>query len=185
MYLKYSNNKGFTLIELLVVIAIIGILSSVVLASLNTARTKAKDAKRLSDMKQIQLALEFYYDSNNQYPGPVSSYGEGSTCGGWDTSRLDSDGDGRPFIEPLIDGKFFSIVPTDPLDSSGTSCGGYDYYRYSAGSYGCDSSKGAFFVLGVRNMESSDRPHPSSPGWSCPSRDWQVEFDWVIGKFTS
>ncbi len=61
--------KGFTLIELLVVIAIIGILSSVVLASLNTARQKARDARRISDLKNIQLALELYADSNQgSYP---------------------------------------------------------------------------------------------------------------------
>ena len=65
----YKQNRGFTLIELLVVIAIIGILSSVVLASLNTARQKSRDARRISDMKQIQLALELYFDANgNSYP---------------------------------------------------------------------------------------------------------------------
>jgi type II secretion system protein G len=60
--------RGFTLIELLVVIAIIGLLSSVVLASLNSARTKGRDARRLSDVKQVQLALELYYNDNAKYP---------------------------------------------------------------------------------------------------------------------
>ncbi|HEY4483033.1 MAG TPA: type II secretion system protein, partial [Candidatus Paceibacterota bacterium] len=64
---KYS--KGFTLIELLVVIAIIGILSSVVLASLNTARVKARDARRISDINSLQLALELYSNDNSgKYP---------------------------------------------------------------------------------------------------------------------
>lgn len=63
-----KTNKGFTLIELLVVIAIIGLLSSVVLASLNSARTKARDARRVADIKQMQTALELYYDTNKRYP---------------------------------------------------------------------------------------------------------------------
>ena len=66
------KNKGFTLIELLVVIAIIGILSSVVLASLNSARRKSRDARRVADIKQIQLALELYFDANGEYPDALS-----------------------------------------------------------------------------------------------------------------
>jgi prepilin-type N-terminal cleavage/methylation domain-containing protein len=65
--------RGFTLIELLVVIAIIGILSSIVLASLNTARLKSRDARRIADMKQLQLALQLYYDANSAYPAALSS----------------------------------------------------------------------------------------------------------------
>lgn len=68
-----KSSKGFTLIELLVVIAIIGILSSVVLASLNSARVKGRDAKRVSDLSQVKLALELYFDSNRQYPTATSS----------------------------------------------------------------------------------------------------------------
>lgn len=67
------KNRGFTLIELLVVIAIIGILSSVVLASLNSARQKSRDARRISDVKQLQLALELSFDSNAEYPDALSS----------------------------------------------------------------------------------------------------------------
>ncbi len=60
--------QGFTLIELLVVIAIIGVLSSVVFASLNSARTRGNDAARISNVKSLETAMELYYDTNNTYP---------------------------------------------------------------------------------------------------------------------
>lgn len=63
---------GFTLIELLVVIAIIGLLSSVVMASLNTSRIKARDSKRIQDLRQLQTALVLYYDDNTSYPNALS-----------------------------------------------------------------------------------------------------------------
>ena len=66
---KFKNNSAFTLIELLVVVAIIGLLSSVVMASLNSARGKARDAKRASDVHQLKNALQMYYiDNNGSYP---------------------------------------------------------------------------------------------------------------------
>jgi prepilin-type N-terminal cleavage/methylation domain-containing protein len=63
-----KNKRGFTLIELLVVIAIIGLLSTLSVVALNNARSRARDARRVADVKQIQTALELYYNAVNQYP---------------------------------------------------------------------------------------------------------------------
>ena len=78
----YKNrSRGFTLIELLVVIAIIGILSSVVLASLNTARSKGNDAAIQSDLSTIQTEAEIYYGGtgNNSYAADGNA---GTSCAG-------------------------------------------------------------------------------------------------------
>ena len=99
-----NNKKGFTLIELLVVIAIIGVLASIVLVSLNNARVKARDTRRISDIKNIQLALELYYDSNVKYPTVLSGVGgldQATSCGSQ---------------------KCMTTVPTDP-----TSAAAYTY----------------------------------------------------------
>ena len=63
-----QNHKGFTLIELLVVIAIIGILSTLAVVSLGNARVRARDSKRLSDVRSLQSALEIYYTDQGSYP---------------------------------------------------------------------------------------------------------------------
>src|SRR3989339_381692 len=68
---KNNNIKGFTLVELLVVIAIIGLLSTFAVVSLNEARLKARDARRLADVKQMMTALEIYYSSCGRYPSAV------------------------------------------------------------------------------------------------------------------
>lgn len=63
-----NRNRGFTLIELLAVIAIIGILATVVITSLSSARQKGRDARRIADIKNIELSLKLYYADNLKYP---------------------------------------------------------------------------------------------------------------------
>jgi prepilin-type N-terminal cleavage/methylation domain-containing protein len=60
----FKNKKGFTLIELLVVIAIIGLLSTLAVVALSSARDKARDAKRAADMKQMQTAMEMVFTNS-------------------------------------------------------------------------------------------------------------------------
>lgn len=189
MTTKNLQSKAFTLIELLVVIAIIGLLASIVAVQVNKARAKARDTRRLADIKMIQTALEMYYDEYNKYPETTN--GVADPCGGWDISN-----DGN-FISLLKENGFLQKDIADPKEASG--CGNYKYFKYGAGGYNCDPSRGDFYVLGVVDMEGSGNPHPNSPGWSCNldsafgpcvnldtfngCRNWQREFEWVTGGF--
>ncbi len=91
MYTKI-NTRGFTLIELLVVIAIIGILASVVLASLNSARDKGVDAKVKSNLSGFKANAAIYYDDNGAvYLG---------FCGS--QSALDSLASAKDTVSPIV-----------------------------------------------------------------------------------
>ncbi len=127
----FKHTKGFTLIELLVVIAIIGVLASVVLASVNTARSKSRDARRIADFGQIRLALEFYYDKYGAYPGP------GSTAVCNDTANQHLDGwcrdtrhnNGAESITNWIPGlqEFLPSMPHNPKPYSPRGASPYHY----------------------------------------------------------
>ena len=88
--------KGFTLIELLIVIAIIGILASALLVSFGGARQSARDARRLSDLRQVQAALELYFNKSGNYPLGVMGSSWGSlettlTTAGIGVTRIPND----------------------------------------------------------------------------------------------
>ncbi len=108
MNMIHLYKRGFTLIELLVVIAIIGVLASIVLASLDSSRKKGRDARRLADIKQLQLALELYYDQNNSFPASIST--AAGSCGGSSCAAAN-----------LVTPGYISVVPTDPSNQ-------VDYY---------------------------------------------------------
>lgn len=71
--MNVNNKKGFTLVELLVVIAIIGLLSTIAIVSLGSARAKARDTKRIADMKQVATALEQYFSDQGGYPSVTTA----------------------------------------------------------------------------------------------------------------
>ena len=171
-----KKGAGFTLIELLIVIALLSILMGAVIVGVNPAARlgEAGDAVRISDLKMIVGALEQYLIANGRYPARTAD----GCCDGWDQGPC---GSNETFIQGLVTQGFMKNVPTDPTGGSGTGCYGYAYYRYPAGYWGCDSSKGPFYILGVWNMESSGRPHPDSPGVGCGL--WELYFDWVTIGF--
>lgn len=124
------SGGGFTLIELLVVIAIIGLLASIVMASLNSARSRARDAKRIGDLKQIATALElFANDNNGTYPAtcPWSSW----LC--WPT---------------FIPSQYIAAVPKDPVNLDLGACATQQnchIYEY------CNTGSGYVLVVNLEN----------------------------------
>jgi len=72
MRVPLRGHRGFTLIELLVVIAIIGILSTLAVVALNSARQRSRDVKRVSDIRQLQTSLELGYAEAGGYPAATS-----------------------------------------------------------------------------------------------------------------
>ena len=87
---KHSHKGGFTLIELLVVIAIIGLLSTLAVVALGSARAKGRDARRIADVKQIQTALEIFFADQGYYPEEATAI----TLGDSATNCLDEFGFG-------------------------------------------------------------------------------------------
>jgi|SRR3989344_2823634 len=113
--LALSMSKGFTLIELLVVVAIIGLLASVVIASLSTAQTRARDARRMGDIDSLQKALALYATNGGIYPIATSPI-----------VLTDASVPGAA----LIAEKTISAMPKDPFDPTYQ----YEYVSNSIGS---------------------------------------------------
>ncbi len=105
-----SKKPAFTLIELLVVIAIIGILATLAVVSLQNARKNARDAKRIADVKQMQTALELYYNDIGQYP----------LTGEIDTSIATGSN------------TYMATVPTAPTPADGECTEGDNNYTYES-----------------------------------------------------
>lgn len=117
------QEKGFTLIELLVVVAIIGMLVSIILVGLGTARQKSRDARRLSDSQQIKTGLDLYYNTSSGYPDTATWSSLQSTsgtlaCNGTNYFKVPND------PNPLITYTFTSG------GNSMSSCGGTVWSTY-------------------------------------------------------
>ena len=146
--IRNKKEKGFTLLELLVVIGIIGLLASILVINLTSARRRARDTKRVADIRNIQTATEDYYGKNGKYPTIISD---------------------------LVSGTQIAIWPLDPLAPTGTSCSAnsdscywYAYYTPS-GALGPQSYHfGASLEDAGSMLLNQDRDCNSTTGSGCP-----------------
>lgn len=163
---RRTSRSAFTLLELVLAISILSMLGAVVTPGVRNHLARARDARRLSDMKAVQEAIDRYYEDNHAYP-PIGSAG----AGGWDVS---SDAD---FIPALVRGGYLHAHAADPLNTS-ASC--YYYFVYPAGSYGCVSD-GSFYVLALTAWETTAFASQHGGYFQCSGRNWNSEFAYVTG----
>jgi prepilin-type N-terminal cleavage/methylation domain-containing protein len=185
------HKRGFTLIELLIVVAIIGILASVIMVSLGGARGKARDSKRISDVKSIQLALANYYNDYGFFPYDI--YKTNGTAG-------------QPSLG--LSPTYLAKVPTDPYTntdpstcaSSYSSNGCYSYVAMDVGAsdgLNCNNVANPYPVsyhlasvledtTNPNMTQDSDRAMSGSGYGACSASNGGVNFSGVsVGDTTS
>lgn len=117
---KLGSRKGFTLIEMLIVIAIIGILASIVLVGLGPVQRRGRDARRQSDLRSTQSALELYFNKCGYYPGPAAP----GACAGYSANNTWSG------MSAALTGSGIGItqIPNDPSSAGGSvTARNYEY----------------------------------------------------------
>ncbi len=161
------STKGFTLIELIVVISILAILAGALIPRVTNHMAETRDARRLSDIKSVQSAVDQFFVDKQRFPASKSN----SSYGGWDVSN---DGD---FIPELVQYGYLSEPPRDPNNDTTFY---YSYYLYDKGTSSCVGD-GKFYVVGVKAFETSEFATKNKGYFKCADRDWSTELAFVSG----
>lgn len=127
--MKLKNNQsGFTLVELLVVVAILGLLSTIVMTSLTGARKKARDARRVADLRQINTAIQFYINDNGHAPYVGTLNCQSSNSGDSSCSQVNEVVSGS---WTQLENDLSAYIEKLPVDPCGIKCySPSNYYSY-------------------------------------------------------
>lgn len=137
-----TQKKGFTLIELLVVVAIIGLLATLSVIAFNSTRAKARDTKRVGDIKQIQTALAMYYTDNGGYPANADFVTGSAIASG--------------------SAMYMSKIPAAPIPSNDGSCpSGVTEYVYNSAN---TNTYTLTYCLGGNTGDLGSGPATATPG---------------------
>lgn len=129
------RRRGFTLIELLVVIAIIGLLSTIAIVAMSTARAKARDSRRTADLRAVQNALELYRSSEAGYPDDRTAGASGSEIGIGLLEMLTSEG----WVAAAGAGATVYLLNA-PEDPAPGGTGAYTYISETLAGAACDAT---------------------------------------------
>lgn len=161
-YCRYQKKKGFTLVEILVVLSIIGLLSAVVLFSVSQARGKARDSRRLTDLKQLEESLEYYATVNGGYPSSLEQYNTSADFN----------------LTGVLDPEYIGEIPSDP---SG------DTYTYGTIGYSTTGAIKNGYILMAKLESYSDYPRCYIVGGNYPvpslSPDPETGWTWPGGQY--
>lgn len=144
------NKSGFTIIELIVVIVVIGILAAITLMSYTGVQRRARDDHRVTDVSNIEKAMELYYSDNGSYPVPTGSTGS-IINSGWYYS---GDNSWTMLSGLMLGSQAIDVLPTDPTNTpspSVLSTGSYGYAVFvNNGSNHCGAGKGQMYLIVYR-----------------------------------
>jgi prepilin-type N-terminal cleavage/methylation domain-containing protein len=168
------SSSAFTLIELLVVIAIIAIIATLSVLALQSAREKARDSKRIADIKQLKTALELYYNDANGYP-PATSFISGSALSYTDSQS----GQVKTYINQ---------IPSSPIPADGDCTSSNNAYTYGSEN---SSTYTLSYCLGGKSQEIPKGLNLATPaqlygavsgGGSCTDTSWTPDISTLCGS---